>query len=410
MASAVEGSPFTPEQLQYWTAHASDTRVPNIIACVVITGFFSTLFVLARITGRRMLNGSLQLHISDWMVIVAWVFFVPCIVFFAMLTPYGGGRHVIYITNSYMLQVFSILSEGTYGLAMGFLKFSILSLYGSIFPSRTFHRYLWGLVVFITGWMLTSSLGAFIQCVPVAKAYDDSLDGYCIHYGKLSLVVGICNVITDFIIVAMPFPLVLKLNTSSEKKRIILITFAAGSSAVVASIVRLVYSLDVGSIDGSWTAIPAGYLSGVELTVGFLVVSIPVYRKVYLKIYKGEPSGLSGWSYQSGDTPLRYRKTFPSSNKSSDRQAKNGFKGSVLSNTRGGGSKHDSLRGSQDNVHPGHTIMVTANDSLEGNIPQTAQWGINVTDDIDLETLSNMNGTWTKVAEDETMTTPQRVV
>lgn len=112
---------------------------------------------------------------------------------------------------------------------MGFLKFSILSLYGSIFPSRTFRLYLWAVAIFILGWTLTASLGAFLQCVPIAKAYDGSLDGYCIHFGQLTLVVGICNVITDFVIIALPIPLVLKLNTSAEKKRVITATFAAGS-------------------------------------------------------------------------------------------------------------------------------------------------------------------------------------
>ena len=113
-------------------------------------------------------------------------------------------------------------------MALGFLKCSILTLYGSIFPSKTFRLYLWIVAIFIAAWTLTSFLGAVAQCVPVAKAYDATLNGYCINYGELSLVVTICNVITDLIILAMPIPLVMKLNTSIEKKRVIIITFAAG--------------------------------------------------------------------------------------------------------------------------------------------------------------------------------------
>ncbi|GAB1317081.1 hypothetical protein MFIFM68171_07291 [Madurella fahalii] len=111
---------------------------------------------------------------------------------------------------------------------------------------------------------------------PIAKAYDNSLDGYCIHFSQLTLIVEICSVITDFVIITLPIPLILKLNTSAGKKLVITATFTAGSSAVVVSIVRLVYSLYVSSLDGSWDAIPAGYMSCIELTVGFLVVSIPV--------------------------------------------------------------------------------------------------------------------------------------
>lgn len=114
---------------------------------------------------------------------------------------------------------------------MGFLKLSILSLYGSIFTqSKTFHRCLWVVTVFIIGWTLTASQGAFLQCVPIEKAYKSSVDGYCIHLGRLSLVVGICNVVTDFIIIALPLPLVLKLHTSAQKKLVISATFAAGGT------------------------------------------------------------------------------------------------------------------------------------------------------------------------------------
>jgi hypothetical protein len=36
------------------------------------------------------------------------VFFVTTAVAFGLMTPYGGGRHVIYITDPYMLQVVSV--------------------------------------------------------------------------------------------------------------------------------------------------------------------------------------------------------------------------------------------------------------------------------------------------------------
>ena len=111
---------------------------------------------------------------------------------------------------------------------MGFLKFSILSLYGTIFQSRTFRYYLWGVGIFIGGWAITSALGAILQCVPIAKAYDKSLNGYCIHYGELSLVVGICNVVTDFVIIILPIPIVMKMHVSAKKKGMIITIFAAG--------------------------------------------------------------------------------------------------------------------------------------------------------------------------------------
>jgi hypothetical protein len=73
MSTAVQGSAFTPEQLVYWSTHGSDTLVPNIIICVAITAFFSTLFVVLRLLCRRVQHGAWKLLLSDWLVIVAWV-------------------------------------------------------------------------------------------------------------------------------------------------------------------------------------------------------------------------------------------------------------------------------------------------------------------------------------------------
>jgi hypothetical protein len=113
---------------------------------------------------------------------------------------------------------------------MAFLKLSVLSFYGSIFStSKKFIVCLWVTAVFITGWGLSAFLGGILQCVPITKAYEASLPGYCINYGQLSLVVTICNVITDLIIIALPIPLVLKLHASERTKNVIILTFAAGS-------------------------------------------------------------------------------------------------------------------------------------------------------------------------------------
>ncbi|KAI0455275.1 hypothetical protein F5B21DRAFT_503577 [Xylaria acuta] len=219
MVKPVEGSPFIPEQLQWFIDHKSDSNYQ--------------ISSPARLSQHS---------------------FRPSSSFYASLVA-GGSMAAFAFTYKYQyLEKFSIITEGTYGVAMGFLKFSILFLSTAQFSPLRLVTDISGVrtAVFILGWMLTSSLGAILQCIPIAKAYDNLLDGYCIHYGTLSLIVGILNVITDFVILALPIPLVLKLNTSAEKKRVIIITFAAGSSVAIASIVRLVYSPDVDTIDGLW--------------------------------------------------------------------------------------------------------------------------------------------------------------
>lgn len=176
-----------------------------------------------------------------------------------------------------------MMAEVFYGFSMGFLKLSILALYGSIFPSHRFHYCLWALGIFIALWSLMSAIGAICQCIPIESYWDDSVEGHCMEYGILQFVATVCNIITDFITLFLPIRQVQRLHASREKKRWIYFSFAMGGryfpqtllpnpprsvsrgreaidildfSACIVSIVRLVFAFQVGSLDGSCMSVP----------------------------------------------------------------------------------------------------------------------------------------------------------
>lgn len=66
-------------------------------------------------------------------------------------------------------------------------------------------------------------------CTPIQKLWDQTItEGSCISLNILGLATTSVHIFTDFVILAMPIPLVLKLNASAEKKRLILLMFAIG--------------------------------------------------------------------------------------------------------------------------------------------------------------------------------------
>jgi len=199
------------------------------------------------------------------------------------------------------------------------------------------------------------------------------------------------------------------------------------------SIVRLVYSLYVGTIDGSckhlflppalflipllavsrviWTiltymlgtgdAVPAGYASCVELTVGIFVVSIPVYRKLYRKTVKGEVGESIAWSFRSDRIPLRHKFPYTSREGHSNMEVGYGYRGKVITNTQGGGSTQgidrNSTHSSRNTIRPGHTITIKA---TEDSGIRSANSGISVTEDIDLVRLADRNGAWVRIDDE----------
>ncbi|KAG8159748.1 hypothetical protein KVR01_010385 [Diaporthe batatas] len=263
-----QGDTPTPEQYEYFVQHSGDSRVAGIIACATISAFLGAVFVLLRLVGRRLIHHRWCVHASDGLLMVSWT---------------------------------AIITEVSYSMSMAFLKLSILALYGSIFPSRRFHQCLWALGVFTVLWCLTSAIGSICQCVPVESFWDDSVEGHCIDFGILQLTCTICNITTDFIILFLPVGQIRRLHVSKAKKRWIHFSLAMGGSACVVSIVRLVFALQVGSIDASWADIPAAWASEAELCVGFLVVSIPTYQPIYRRLVYGSADALhvrTGKAYQ----------------------------------------------------------------------------------------------------------------
>ncbi|KAL7800067.1 hypothetical protein V8C37DRAFT_3685 [Trichoderma ceciliae] len=274
-------------EIAYMEAHIDDTLVPNIIACTAICGVASVLIIILRLTARIITKASLQM--SDWLILFAWLNFVVFDISFALVVKYGGGRHIILVTDpnhARMLQVINIINENLYCVCMAFIKFSILSMYHSIFPQKRFHYCLAAVAVFMALWAISCAFVAIFQCTPIAFGWDPTIPGgFCVNYGALVLVAGICNIITDFVILAMPIPLVLKLNLSPQRKRMVIFIFAMGGSACIVSIVRLAFALAVGSTaDGSWDNMPAGMLSVVELVAGILASSLPIYRPLYRRV------------------------------------------------------------------------------------------------------------------------------
>jgi hypothetical protein len=153
------------------------------------------------------------------------------------------------------------------------------------------------------------------------------------------------------------------------------------------SIVRLVYSLDVGSVDGSWDAIPAGYMSCIELCVGFLVVSIPVYRSLYRKLARGETGGPTGWSYnvKSDAVPLR----------PTDAASYPGISVKTLNDgSHVNGSGSDVAIGSKNTLH-----TTVASSDMTAMRRETGQ-GINVRADVQMERMAYRNGAWVQVPDE----------
>ena len=89
--------------------------------------------------------------------------------------------------------------------------------------------------------MISGTLVTVFMCNPPQKTWDPfNTEGTCINYRTLLVVAGALNIASDVMLLLIPVPLVLKLNLSTNKKNLILLSFFIGGMYVpTSSILRL---------------------------------------------------------------------------------------------------------------------------------------------------------------------------
>lgn len=114
----------TPEELRYMERHKDDTQVPSIISVCVAGAVIAVMLVALRLWCRR--KQRTPLGLDDWLILIALVSFrmesrrrelllspykianITVNTCFALTTRWGGGRHVILLSNP---RLFGIVSR-----------------------------------------------------------------------------------------------------------------------------------------------------------------------------------------------------------------------------------------------------------------------------------------------------------
>ena len=162
---------------------------------------------------------------------------------------YGSGLHIIRVTNlkgfaivsSPVVLLFSQIMYGTncrleatimatslYICSILAIKLSFLYFYRRLFPQRWFKLSLLTVGAFIVSSNMAFVFLFILNCVPPASQWDKRIRGKCIDFTTVVLAAGITNVITDFMILILPMPVLWNLKMSPARKRMTMGTFMLG--------------------------------------------------------------------------------------------------------------------------------------------------------------------------------------
>lgn len=105
--------------------------------------------------------------------------------------------------------------------ATGMAKTSILLFYQRIFPSRTFHWTVWGLIAFTASYSAASVFVNIFSCTPVQATWDlefATAVGICINRPVFYFAQAGLGILTDFATVIAPLPVMWGLQLGLKQK------------------------------------------------------------------------------------------------------------------------------------------------------------------------------------------------
>lgn len=208
-----------------------------------------------------------------------------------MLVQIGGaGRHLAALQPATMITALKLSTalQIVCPLTTSLSKLGVLCFFHRIFAQsgRWYRAIIRATFVFVVAIMLVQVLIPFVNCRPFEKTWDPRGAEYCTIPGlSLWRYIGIPNVFTTLIIVALPVPALARLHVSRPMKLGLVVVFLVCIAGIVAAIMRFESFLAVKDFHDityenvkplCWTVAE----SGIYLVAGVLPTLKPLIKKV----------------------------------------------------------------------------------------------------------------------------------
>ncbi|KAM0097231.1 hypothetical protein ACP6JE_008263 [Aspergillus fumigatus] len=121
----------------------------------------------------------------------------------------------------------------------------------------------------------------FGKCRPLRAYWDKSIDGHCFDGNKFFIVNQAFNVIMDFVILALPIPMIWGLQRAWQDKLALNGVFALGAFVCFASIYRIVVLFWIKTSDTTFTVYQATLWTHIEPSIGLICSCLPIIRGLF---------------------------------------------------------------------------------------------------------------------------------
>ncbi|KAI5195556.1 hypothetical protein E4T39_08173 [Aureobasidium subglaciale] len=283
-------------------------KAHELIVATVIAIVLPTVFLGVRLLSRHVMR--IRLYFDDWLIIVAWVFKIGLDIsgslrkdipklsavscaghlsnLLSIVIEHGMGRPIQEVKPSDLVEFLQIQYTGgiQYPLCVTFTKLSILYQYKRLFPNRDFKMMANVIITIMIMWCTAIMFTGTFMCTPIRKAWEPTISGTCISLVSFYYGMQIPNVITDAMILLLPFREIQRLELPGKQKIGVAVTCFLWVISLAFGIVRLVVMVQLGSkgSDMTWILVAPAIWTTIEPAVQITTACLPSVRVLYRKL------------------------------------------------------------------------------------------------------------------------------
>ncbi|KAK7704521.1 hypothetical protein SLS63_014211 [Diaporthe eres] len=192
------------------------------------------------------------LWLDDWLILTSLVFTWGMYAISVLMVKYGGlgtpfkDNTATDPSKVWLKNILKLLytCQIVYPTAIMTAKFSILSLYWRLFPTRFMKRGCIVLAILTAMWWIAGVLVDIFQCSPVSKAFSPAMSpNGCINQNAYCMGMIIPNILMDMVILCLPTFEVSKLHLPRSQRFALAGVFLLGAAVTSASGIRMHYHL-----------------------------------------------------------------------------------------------------------------------------------------------------------------------
>ncbi|KAL0933237.1 uncharacterized protein CTRU02_212200 [Colletotrichum truncatum] len=229
----------------------------------------------------------------------------------------GVGHHIKTLSNFHVERYskLSFFAQIIYGPVVGLVKLSIIFMLRRVFFTKRFRIACYVVMGVAVAWMTMPILVALLVCRPLEFNWNRQLPhGQCGNKTLAYALVGVVDLISDALILALPMRMVYQLRVSRPHKIALAGIFGLGTMCVnyqinlptaqwktnqstfhrtmVFTAIRLYYVYNLDVTDITYTTVVPSIIGSVQMGVAIMVASSPLLRPLFDRAF-GNLFGLS---------------------------------------------------------------------------------------------------------------------